>query len=101
MVRARDSRGDGGDLRSRWSCCQGCKSLRRCCGSSRFAIDPQAAKEAARLRQQYDAPLAIMVAGLVAVAYGLTAGFDDPARSVRPSARGPSNQGEGGKVEDT
>ena len=39
-----------------------------------IAIDPQAAKEAARLRQQYDGALAIMVAGLVAVAYGLTTG---------------------------
>ncbi len=40
-----------------------------------IAIDPQAAKEAVRLRQQYDASLAIMVAGLVAVAYALTAGI--------------------------
>jgi hypothetical protein len=40
-----------------------------------IAIDPQAAREAVRLRQQYDASLAIMVAGLVAVAYGLTVGI--------------------------
>ncbi len=40
-----------------------------------IAIDPAAAKEAVRLRQQYDASLAIMVAGLVAVAYALTAGI--------------------------
>jgi hypothetical protein len=40
-----------------------------------IAIDPSAAKEAVRLRQQYDASLAIMVAGLVAVAYALTAGI--------------------------
>lgn len=40
-----------------------------------IAIDPQAAKEAVRLRQQYDGSLAIMVAGLVTVAYGLTAGL--------------------------
>ena len=40
-----------------------------------IAIDPAAAKEAVRLRQQYDASLAIIVAGLVAVAYALTAGI--------------------------
>jgi hypothetical protein len=37
------------------------------------ALDPQAAKDAARLRQQYDASLAIMVAGLMAVVYGVSA----------------------------
>jgi hypothetical protein len=37
------------------------------------ALDPQAAKDAARLRQQYDASLAIMVAGLIAVVYGVMA----------------------------
>jgi hypothetical protein len=40
-----------------------------------IAIDPAAAREAVRLRQQYDASLAIMVAGLVAVAYALTGGI--------------------------
>jgi hypothetical protein len=40
-----------------------------------IALDPGAAKEAARLRQQYDASLAIMVAGLIAVAYALTGGI--------------------------
>ncbi len=40
-----------------------------------IAVDPGAAKEAARLRQQYDASLAIMVAGLVAVAYAFTVGI--------------------------
>lgn len=40
-----------------------------------IALDPGAAKEAARLRQQYDASLAIMVVGLVAVAYALTGGI--------------------------
>jgi hypothetical protein len=40
-----------------------------------IALDPGAANEAARLRQQYDASLAIMVAGLVAVAYALTGGI--------------------------
>lgn len=37
-----------------------------------IALDAGAAKEAARVRQQYDASLAIMVAGLVAMAYALT-----------------------------
>lgn len=40
-----------------------------------ITLDPRAAKEAVRLRQQYDASLAIMVAGLVSVAYGLTMGI--------------------------
>ena len=40
-----------------------------------IAIDPAAAREAVRLRQQYDASLAIMVAGLVSVAYALTGGI--------------------------
>ena len=40
-----------------------------------IALDLRAAEEAVRLRQQYDASLAIMVAGLVAVAYGLTTGI--------------------------
>jgi hypothetical protein len=39
------------------------------------AIDPQAAKDAARLRQQYDASIAMMVAGVVAIVYGLAARF--------------------------
>ncbi len=37
------------------------------------AIDPQAAKDLARLRQQYHASIAVMVAGLIAIAYGLAA----------------------------
>lgn len=40
-----------------------------------IALDPGAATEAARLRQQYDVSLAIMVAGVVAMAYALTRGI--------------------------
>ncbi len=35
------------------------------------AIDPEAARQLGRLRQQYDASIAVMVAGLIAVFYGL------------------------------
>ncbi len=36
------------------------------------ALDPEAARQVARLRQQYYASIAVIVAGLVAVFYGLT-----------------------------
>lgn len=36
------------------------------------ALDPEAARQVARLRQQYDASIAVIVAGLIAVFYGLT-----------------------------
>jgi len=35
------------------------------------ALDPEVARQVARLRQQYNASIAVMVAGLVAVFYGL------------------------------
>lgn len=35
------------------------------------ALDPEAARQAARLRQQYHASIAAMVVGLVATFYGL------------------------------
>lgn len=36
------------------------------------ALDPEAARQMARLRQQYYASIAVIVAGLIAVFYGLT-----------------------------
>lgn len=35
------------------------------------ALDPEAARQTARLRQQYYASIAVIVAGLIAVFYGL------------------------------
>ncbi len=35
------------------------------------ALDPEAARQLARLRQQYYASIAVIVAGLIAVFYGL------------------------------
>ncbi len=74
MVRARDSGGGGGFalLMLTLPKVQESQTVLR---QLAIAVDSGAAKEAARLRQQYDASLAIMVAGLVAVAYALTAGI--------------------------
>ncbi len=47
------------------------------------ALDPEAARQMARLRQQYYASIAVIVAGLLAVFYGLTS-MVSRSREPRP-----------------